>query len=70
LKPKLGWEGAAGFGSRPAPQPVNSARELTLRFQRTANLDDGVFEQLGRYESAIARQVLKTLYLLRSVGAR
>ena len=53
--------------SRPAPQPVNSARQLTLCFQRIANLDNGVFERLGRYEAAIARQVLKTIYLLRSV---
>jgi hypothetical protein len=56
--------------SRPAQGPVNLVRELTHCFQRTANLDDGVFERLGRYESAIARQVLKTLHLLRSVGAR
>jgi len=35
-----------------------------------ANLDNGVFERLGRYEAAIARQVLKTLYLLQSVRAR
>lgn len=50
-----------------APPPVNSARQLTICFQRLANLDNGVFERLGRYESAIGRQVLKTLYLLRSV---
>jgi hypothetical protein len=43
---------------------------MTLCFQRLANFDNGVFERLGRYESAIARQVLKTLYLLRSVRAR
>jgi hypothetical protein len=56
--------------SRPVPAPVNSARQLTLCFQRLTNLDNGVFERLGRYETAIARQVLKTLYLLRSVRAR
>jgi hypothetical protein len=47
--------------------PVNSARQLTLCFQRLANFDNGVFERLGRYEAALARQALKTLYLLRSV---
>ncbi|MBR1257758.1 hypothetical protein JQ634_29235 [Bradyrhizobium sp. AUGA SZCCT0240] len=52
-----------------APPAVNSARQLTLCFQRLGNLDHGVFERLGRYESAIGRQVLKTLYLLRSVRA-
>ena len=55
---------------RQTPQPVSSARQLTLCFQRLANLDNGVFERLGRYELAIARQVLKTLYLLQSVRAR
>lgn len=53
-----------------APQPVNSARQLTYCFQQLANNDNGVFERLGRYESAIARQVLKTLYLLRPVRNR
>jgi hypothetical protein len=56
--------------SRPGPQAANSARQLTLCFQRLANLDNGVFERLGRYEAAIARQVLKTLYWLQSVRAR
>jgi hypothetical protein len=50
-----------------APPPVSSARQLTICFQRLANHDNGVFERLGRYETAIGRQVLKTLYLLRSV---
>jgi hypothetical protein len=48
----------------------NSARQLTLCFQRIAHLDDGVFERLGRYESSIARQVLKTIFLLRSIHHR
>jgi hypothetical protein len=52
------------------PQSVHSARQLTLCFQRLANLDNGVFERLGRYESAIARQVWKTMYLLRSTRSR
>jgi hypothetical protein len=56
--------------SSPARQPINLARQLTLCFQRIANLDNGAFERLGRYESAIARQVLKTLHLLQSVRAR
>lgn len=49
---------------RPISQP---ARQLTLCFQRLANFDNGLFERLGRYESTIARQVLKTLYLVRSI---
>ena len=51
------------------PQSVTSAQQITLCFQRLANLDNGVFERLGRYESAIARNVLKTLHLLQSVRA-
>jgi hypothetical protein len=50
-----------------AAQPISPQRQLTLCFQRLANLDNGAFERLGRYESAIARQVTKTLYLLQSV---
>jgi len=67
------WRANRFFGgdaSRPEPVPVNSARLLTLCFQRLANLDNGVFDRLGRYEGAIARQVLKTLYLLQSVRVR
>ena len=55
---------------RPASPPVDSGRQLTLCFQRLANFDNGLFERLGRYESAIARQVLKTLYLLRSIRSQ
>jgi hypothetical protein len=48
------------------PQSVNSARHLAHCFLRLANLDNGVFERLGRYESALARQVTRTLFLLKS----
>jgi hypothetical protein len=56
-----------GSGEHCRPQPVSSSRHVTLCFQRLANFDNGIFERLGRYESAIARQVLKTLYLLRPI---
>lgn len=64
------WRADRCAASSPAPQPINSSRQLSLCFQRLANLDNGAFERLGRYEAAIARQVLKTLYLLRSIRAR
>ena len=64
------WPANRFSASRPGSQPVNSTRQLSLCFQRLANLDNGVFERLGRYEAAIARQVLKTFYLLRSIRAR
>jgi hypothetical protein len=49
-----------------APQPVSSARDLALCFLRLANLDNGVFQRLGRYESALSRQVVRILFLLKS----
>jgi hypothetical protein len=45
--------------SRLTPQPINPARDLAHCFLRLANLDNGVFERLGRYESALARQVVR-----------
>jgi hypothetical protein len=47
-------------------QPVNSARDLAHCFLRLANLDNGIFERLGRYESGLARQVTRTLFLLKA----
>jgi hypothetical protein len=41
-----------------------SIRQLAVCFQRIANFDNGAFERLGRYESALARQVVQTLFLL------
>jgi hypothetical protein len=61
------WGADGDSTSRPPPQPLDSVRQLTLCFQRLANFDNSLFERLGRYESAIARQVLKTHYLLRSI---
>jgi hypothetical protein len=54
------------FTSRSLPQPVNSARDLAHCFLRLANLDNGIFERLGRYESALSRQVARILFLLKS----
>jgi hypothetical protein len=55
--------------SRSAAQPVNSSRDLAHCFLRLANLDNGIFERLGRYESALARQVVRILFLLKSTRA-
>ena len=52
--------------SRFAPQSVSGARDLAHCFLRLANLDNGVFERLGRYEAALARQVARILFLLKS----
>jgi hypothetical protein len=37
---------------------------------RLANLDSAIFERLGRYEAALARQTLRTIFLLRSARGR
>ena len=38
--------------------------ELTLRFLRLANFDNGAFERLNRYETALWRQVAQLLFAL------
>jgi hypothetical protein len=55
--------------SRSLPQPGNSARDLAHSFLRLANLDNGVFERVGRYESTLSRQVARILFLLKSARA-
>jgi hypothetical protein len=45
-------------------------RQMTHTFQRLANLDGAVLEQLGRYESALWRQMLQTLLAIRSLSRR
>jgi hypothetical protein len=47
-----------------------SPRDLTYCFQRLANFDNGLFERLGRYETALWRQMAHTLFLLRSARRR
>jgi hypothetical protein len=45
--------------------PVSPSRTLTYCFMRLANLDNGLFERLGRYENALWRQTVQTLFALR-----
>jgi hypothetical protein len=46
--------------------PLDPARDLSACFQRLANLDSAAFERLGRYESALARQIVQVIFLLNS----
>lgn len=46
--------------TKPAPRILDVPR----CFLRLANLDNGVFERLGRYEAALWRQVRQTLFTL------
>jgi hypothetical protein len=50
--------------------PATHSRNLTCCFLRLANLDNGVFERLGRYETALWRQILQTLLALRTTRYR
>jgi hypothetical protein len=49
---------------------VNPSRGLTHCFMRLANLDNGVFERLGRYEAALWRQIVQTLFALQPLRRR
>jgi hypothetical protein len=60
-----------GGCDHPAPFPtVDSSRNVTHAFQRLVNLDTDVFERLGRYEAALWRQTVQTLFALRLVRRR
>jgi len=50
---------------RPATT-LDPARDLSVCFQRLANFDSAAFERLGRYESALARQIVQVIFLLNS----
>ncbi len=45
-------------------------RDVALSFQRLVDLDSAVFERLGRYESALSRQVVQCMFFLRSARFR
>jgi hypothetical protein len=48
----------------------NTTRQLTYCFLRLANLDSGVFERLNRYEAALWRQTVQTLFALNPLRQR
>jgi hypothetical protein len=55
--------------------PVGPSRDIAPRdlahcFQRLANFDNGLFERLGRYETALWRQAVQTLFVLEPVRRR
>jgi hypothetical protein len=54
----------------PRDDPGGRSRKLTYCFLRLANLDNGVFERLGRYEAALWRQIVQTLFALQTVRHR
>jgi hypothetical protein len=55
---------------RDAPPTRDVGLDVARRFLRLADLDNGVFERLGRYEAAIWRQVRQTLFTLEALRWR
>ncbi len=56
--------------SDPNNDYVAATRRLTYCFLRLANLDSAVFDRLGRYEAALWRQTMQTLFALGSARQR
>jgi hypothetical protein len=54
----------------PRDDPGGISRNLTHCFLHLANLDNGVFERLGRYEATLWRQIVQTLFALQTVRHR
>jgi hypothetical protein len=59
---------AHGFAATPSQEM--SPRDLAHCFQRLANFDNGVLERLGRYETALWRQMLQTFLVLHTTKRR
>jgi hypothetical protein len=53
-----------------AENVVDPTRTLTYSFLRLANLDNGVFKRLNRYEAALWRQTVQTMVALRAIRYR
>jgi hypothetical protein len=50
-----------------AEDTVDPTRTLTYCFLRLANLDNGAFKRLNRYEAALWRQTVQTMVALRTI---
>jgi hypothetical protein len=77
----LGWNEGGGnhhalddpgahFGATSASPVPDVQSDVAQHFLRLANLDNGVFERLGRYEMALWRQVRQTLFTLEAIRWR
>jgi hypothetical protein len=60
-------------GDHPAASsmpPVDPSRDLSHSFLRLANLDKNAFDRLRRYEAALWRQTVQTVFALESIRRR
>jgi hypothetical protein len=60
----------ADAGSSCAADPPDRAKAMAHSFRQLVHFDSAVFERLGRYESALARQIVQVLFLLQSARRR
>ena len=63
------WESRGRDGDLPSDHwavvcHAASVRDISLSFQRLVNLDSAVFERLGRYEAALARQAAHCMFFV------
>jgi hypothetical protein len=66
------WDDNRPTGDEPCDTPPTPSppRDLTHGFQRLASFDNGLLERLGRYETALWRQVTQILFVLQSAKLR
>jgi hypothetical protein len=50
-----------------ADDTADPTRMLSICFLRLANLDNGAFKRLNRYETALWRQAVQTMFVLRTI---
>jgi hypothetical protein len=55
-------ETVANIATKPEPRVPEPRLDIAQRFLRLSNLDNNVFERLGRYEMVLWRQVRQTLF--------
>ncbi len=65
-----GADHQAPHTSAVSPSRDIESRDLAHCFQRLANFDNGLFERLGRYETALWRQMVQIHFLLQSARRR
>ena len=69
-QPTSGQSDEGANQDRDAPAISDIGLDVARRFLRLADLDNGVFERLGRYEAALWRQVRQTLFTLEALRWR
>jgi hypothetical protein len=63
-------EAVANAATKPGLPARATGLDIAQRFLRLSNLDNNVFERLGRYEMALWRQVRQTLFTLEGLQRR